>query len=415
MLETYFVAPKTLNRLRTGPSAPYIDGFADMLAQNGYAPASAIRYLRAAAHLGHFMQCQGATLADSNATTPEAFRDHLPSCRCPLSNGGRVNHHPYFGVKRFYEYLCQIGVCQSETISNVQDTEPALVTAFRCWFQTHRGVTEPTLKQYCRGATEILTALGDDPRQWDAQQVRDFFLARANLCGAGTAEKLVTALRAFLRYLSAHGLCRADLDDAVPAWARWRLTTLPRYLATEEVRRLLVACEGSSLSRLRDRAMILLLVRLGLRAGDVAGLHMADIEWETGTLRVSGKGRYEVRLPLPQEVGDALLRYLESRAPLEPNDHLFVPVIAPWRPSLSAHGVSGVVKRALQRAAIVAPIKGAHLLRHTAASEMLRQGVALDQIGSVLRHRGIDTTAYYAKVDRELLKQIVQPWPEVLQ
>ena len=415
MLETYFVAPKTLNRLRTGPSAPYIDGFADMLELNGYAPASAIRYLRAAAHLGHFMQRQGATLADSNATTPEAFRDHLPSCRCPLSNGGRVNHHPYFGVKRFYEYLCQIGVCQSETISNVQDTEPALVTAFRRWFQTHRGVTEPTLKQYCRGATEILNALGDDPRQWDAQQVRDFFLVRANLCGAGTAEKLVTALRAFLRYLSAHGLCRADLDDAVPAWASWRLTNLPRYLATEEVHRLLVACEGGSLSRLRDRAMILLLVRLGLRAGDVAGLRMADIEWETGTLRVSGKGRYEVRLPLPQEVGDALLRYLESRAPLEPNDHLFVPVIAPWRPSISAHGVSGVVKRALQRAAIVAPIKGAHLLRHTAASEMLRQGVALDQIGSVLRHRGIDTTAYYAKVDPGLLKQIVQPWPEVLQ
>jgi site-specific recombinase XerD len=415
MLETYFVAPKTLNRLRTGPSAPYIDGFADMLEQNGYAPASAIRYLRAAAHLGHFMQRQGATLADSNTTTPEAFRHHLPTCRCPLSNGGRINHHPYFGVKRFYEYLCQIGVCQSETISNVKDAEPALVTAFRRWFQTHRGVTEPTLKQYCRGATEILNALGDDPSQWDAQQVRDFFLVRAKLCGAGTAEKLVTALRAFLRYLSAHGLCRADLDDAVPAWARWRLTTLPRYLAAEEVRQLLVACEGSSLSRLRDRAMILLLVRLGLRAGDVAGLHMADIEWESGTLRVTGKGRYEVRLPLSQEVGDALLRYLESRAPLEPNDHLFVPVIAPWRPSLSAHGVSGAVKRALQRAAIVAPIKGAHLLRHTAASEMLRQGVALDQIGSVLRHRGIDTTAYYAKVDQRLLRQIVQPWPEVLQ
>jgi integrase len=159
--------------------------------------------------------------------------------------------------------------------------------------------------------------------------------------------------------------------------------------------------------------MLLLLARLGLRAGDVARLRLSDIEWENGTLRVSGKSRYEVRLPLPQDVGDGLLQYLDCR-PQVASDHVFVRTIAPFKPFVSGAGISSAVKRSLQRAGIVAPTKGAHLLRHTAATEMLRQGVSLDQIGAVLRHRSVETTAYYAKVDVALLKEIAQPWPEVL-
>lgn len=414
MLETYFVAPKTLKRLRTGPSAPYLDGFAVMLEQQGYSSASAVRYLRAAAHLGHFLQRQGATLADVDATTPEVFRRHLPTCCCPLSNGGKINHHPYFGVKRFREYLIQMGVCPRAKTVNAPPREPVLVVAFRQWFQTHRGAAEATLRLYGRGATELLNALGDDPAQWNAQQVRAFLLTRASQCGASTAEKLVTAVRAFLRYLSSHGRCQSDLDQAVPALAHWHLASLPRCLTAQEVERLIAACEGDSLARRRDRAIILLLVRLGLRAGDVAGLRLADIEWDASTLRVSGKGGYEVRLPLPQEVGEALLGYLDCRPRLSADAPLFTRTIAPVQPHLSADGVSNVVKRALQRAHIAAPAKGAHLLRHTAATEMLRNGVPLEQIGSVLRQRSIDTTAYYAKIDTALLTQIAQPWPEAL-
>jgi integrase len=180
-----------------------------------------------------------------------------------------------------------------------------------------------------------------------------------------------------------------------------------------EVDRLIATCDGRSARSLRDRAIILLLVRLGLRAGDVVRLRLADIEWASGTLRVLGKSRYEVRLPLPQDVGDAVLRYLERCTKADTTDRVFVRNIAPFRPFVSNHCVSGVVKRALRRAGIVAPVKGAHLLRHTAATQMLRQGVPLDQIGLVLRHRGIDTTARYAKVDVGLLQQIAQPWPEV--
>lgn len=228
-----------------------------------------------------------------------------------------------------------------------------------------------------------------------------------------TAQKLITAARAFLRYLSFRGECPVRLDQAVPALARWRLATLPRCLTAEEVDRIIAACNGDSIGRLRDRAIILMLARLGLRARDLAQLRLGDIEWEDGALRVMGKGRSEVRLPLPQDVGDALLCYLKCRPQVDHTDHVFLRNIAPFRPFVTGHCISGVVKRALKRAGVKSPAKGAHLLRHTAATEMLRHGVPLDRIGLVLRHRSIDTTAYYAKVDVALLKQVAQPWPEV--
>jgi integrase len=164
---------------------------------------------------------------------------------------------------------------------------------------------------------------------------------------------------------------------------------------------LIAACNGEAPARRRDRAIILLLVRLGLRAGDVVQLRLDDIEWETGSLRVAGKSRTEVRLPLPQDVGDAIAAYIDCRPKHHASAHVFLRTIAPY----------GSFRRG---AGIITPFKGAHALRHTAATEMLRHGVALEKIGLVLRHRGIDTTAYYAKADVALLKQIAQPWPEVL-
>lgn len=413
MLETYFSAPKTLARLRAGLSAPYIDGFAEALEREGYSHGAALRYLRAAAHLGQFQRQRHATLTDIDARVLDDFRRHLRRCRCPLSNGGKVNHHVFFGAKRFQDYLFRIGVSKHDLTLKAPRTEPGMVASFREWFRKHRGATEPTLRHYCRDATEILHALGEDFAEWNARRIRKFLLDRCNQCGNATAEHLITAMRAFLRYLSFRGLCRLELGQAIPSLAHWRLATLPPSLTAKEVDRLVATCDGSSPRSLRDRAIILLLVRLGLRAGDVVRLRLGDIEWASGTLRVLGKSRYEVRLPLPQDVGDAVLRYLERRTKAEGTDRVFVRNIAPFRPYISSDCVSGVVKRALRCAGIVAPVKGAHLLRHTAATQMLRHGVPLDQIGLVLRHRGIDTTARYAKVDVGLLQQIAQPWPEV--
>ena len=306
MLENYFSAPKTLKRLRTGPSAPYIDGFALTLQENGYSVGSAIRYLRAAAHLGHFLDVRGMSFTDIDAGISETFRRHLPSCCCPLSNGGTINHHVVFGVKCFHHYLLQLGVCPSESTPTPEAIEPTPITGFRHWLEVHRGASPPTIKQYCRGASELLDALSDDLGRWDVHQVRAFFLQRADQGGAATAEKRVTAVRMFLRYLIAQGQCPTGLDRAVPMQAHWRLATLPRCLTSDQLERLIAACEGNSPNRRRDLAIVLLLARLGLRAGDVANMRTVDIEWDNATVQVCGQGRYEVRLPLSQEVGDAL-------------------------------------------------------------------------------------------------------------
>jgi site-specific recombinase XerD len=413
MLENYFCAPKTLLRLRLGLSGPYIDGFADTLEHDGYTAASAVRYLRAAAHFGHFVRSKGGVLADVDASSLDAFGRHFVRCRCTQSNGGTTGYHARFGVKLFYRHLVQLGICRDLAIADDSCEEPALVITFRHWLQVHRGASEPTLRMYSRGATEAIKSLGEDVGMWTVQAVRDFVLDRASQCGAPTTQKLITSLRAFMRYLNFTGESRDDLALAVPAIASWRLARLPRCLSAEELVRVIAACDGTSIGRLRDRAILLLLSQLGLRAGDVAQLCLSDIDWNNGTLLVTGKGRYQVRLPLPQEVGNALLRYLECRPRIGHSDRVFLRSIAPVTPFSSGDGVSSVVRHALQRAGVETPHKGAHLLRHTAATEMLRNGVPLDQIGLVLRHRSIDMTAYYAKVDVALLHSIAQPWPGV--
>lgn len=410
MLETYFSAAKMLGHLRNGPSGPYLDGFAAALEQQGYGADTAVRYLRAAAHVGHVMARQGVGLTDIDLA---AFGEHLCICQCPRATGGRRNHHTIYGARLFRRHLVELGVCRSAAVVTAP-TEPKLVADFKTWLRKHRGASDATIRLYARDAAGLMTALGSDPPCWRPNDIRSYFLARASESGRGTIEKMTTSLRAFLRYLAVAGRCQARLDGAVPAYAHWQLADMPRYLSTGQVSRLIAACDGDTSARRRDRAIVLLLARLGLRAGDVAQLRLADIEWQTGSLRVCGKSRTEVRLPLPQDVGDAIAAYLECRPSACRSEAVFLRTIAPYRPFLRGDGISSVVKRAMKRAGIVSPFKGAHVLRHTAATEMLRHGVPLEKIGLVLRHRGIDTTAYYAKADIALLKQVAQPWPEAL-
>lgn len=413
MLEHYFHAPKTLRRLRAGLSGPHIDGFADALNRAGYSQATAVRYLRAAAHFGRFVERRRAVLEDVDACTVDVFARHFRRCRCPQSNGGATGYHAYFGARLFHRHLLRLGIGRGGEVAADRGAEPAPVVAFREWLRVHRGASDPTLRLYARDATELITELGEDVGTWTVLAIRKFVIERAGMCGAATTQKRITSWRAFLRYLTFAGESHTDLAAAVPAIAGWRLARLPRCLSEDELARLIAACNGTAAGCVRDRAILLLLSRLGLRAGDVARLRLTDIDWRDGTLLVAGKGRYQVRLPLPQDVGDALLRYLEQRPKVEQTDRVFLRSIAPALPFVSGDAVSSVVKHALERAGIKAPIKGAHLPRHTAATQMLRHGVPLDQIGLVLRHRSIDMTAYYAKVDIALLRGIAQTWPGV--
>ena len=414
MLERYFSQSTVLAYLRASPSGPYIDGFAAALAENGYSSTAAEGYLGAAAHLGYFMQSRGSTLADVDSAALAGFLRHLSRCRCSLPPHRKWRSYlsPH-GIKKFHRYLMQIGVAlEIQSIHEARSTQSVLVDSFCDWLKKHRGVAEPTLKDYRRNALDLLTAMGEEVEQWDAQGIRAVLLKRAGVRTPAQAKKLIVTARVFLRYLSFRGRCRPDLDQAIPPIAQWRLASQPRYLTAPEVERLIAACDGDSARTIRDRAIILLLLRLGLRASDVANLRLSDIDWENGTVRVMGKGRYEVRLPLPQDTGDALLRYLQRRLPSVDADQIFLRNNAPRKSPMTGGAVSVAVKRILRRAGVVVPRSGAHVLRYTAASTMLQHGVGLEQIGLVLRHRSLEMTAQYSKVDVSLPVRCINfaPW-----
>lgn len=189
MLENFFCAPKTLHRLRAGPSGPYIDGFADELTRSGYSGATAVRYLRAAAHLGCFVHRARANLEAVDARTLEAFARHFTRCRCPRSNGGSTGYHAYFGAKLFLRYLCQRGICRVGEVGGDGADEPALVAAFCDWLHVHRGASKPTIRLYARDATELVSDLGEDVSTWTVRAVRDFVTRRAARSGIRTNQK----------------------------------------------------------------------------------------------------------------------------------------------------------------------------------------------------------------------------------
>ena len=219
-------------------------------------------------------------------------------------------------------------------------------------------------------------------------------------------------MRAFLRFLAATGQCPDGLLHAVPRYANWQLASTPRYLEPKDVEKVIGACRGDDALGARDRAVVLLLARLGLRASEVAGLTFDDVDWQNGRIAVCGKGRRQEWLPLPQEIGDAIVVFLRLGRPTLQVPQVFTTILAPHRPMTRA-AVTHVVRSALRRAGITAPINGAHVLRHSAATAMLRNGASLAGVGAVLRHRSPRTTAHYAKVDFGLLSEIAQPWPEV--
>jgi site-specific recombinase XerD len=315
------------------------------------------------------------------------------------------------GARHFVHFLERSGFVAPAAPVPSQHPAPELLAAFEHWMRMHRGTTEATLKNYRLTIIALLHTLGEQPERFEAKSLRTFVLARARQPGIARAKTVVTAVRMFLRFLIAVDRCHPGLDQALPTIAHWRLSSLPRYLPAEAVERVLRSCDVTTAIGCRDRAVLLLLARLGLRAGDVAALQWGDIDWHDGTLCVAGKTRRHTRLPLPQEVGDALLAYAKHPQPRIPSEHVFLTVTAPLTPA-SPQTISQIAARALRRAHVESPIYGAHVLRHSAATQMLRQGASLPAIGAVLRHASVETTAHYAKVDMALLQEVVRAWPE---
>lgn len=412
MLSDYFRSPQTLKRLRSGPIGPFIEGFAEELESAGYSRITIRAHLGASGHLCHWASTKNLTIVDLDDSVGERFTRHLPHCRCRPCQGKYINSAG--GSERlFRRYLCLIGVIAPPIPENLETAEMGLVNAFRCWMKQNRGVTESTLDNYSPIIASLLESMGGDPSQLDTRNLRAFILRYAEHHRAGNLAGVTTAIRTFLRYLIAEGRCAVGLDAALPTVAVWRLSALPRYLPASDVERVVTACDPSTPTGSRDRAIILLLARLGLRGDDIVRLRIGDIDWQKANIRLSGKGRREVLLPLTQEVGDAILTYLERGRPVADSDHMFFRAIAPLRPFSNSGLVAKVVARAIDRAGVISVFRGAHVLRHSAATQMLRQGISLQDISAILRHRSVETTAQYAKVDVGLLQLVAQPWPEV--
>lgn len=376
---------------------PHVDGFKDWLAQRNYSPATITEVVRLLALWGDWVRAAGfevETLAAGLSASASVFR------------GSKTARAPQGAAALFIAHLRERNILPPERRPSLEETWPALA-AFRRWMRDQRGIKDSTLDTYQWTLVDLLASLGTDPAAYTAAAIRSFVLERAKPHGRGRAQGITVATRAYLKYLVATGQCPIGRDHAVPSFANWQLATTPRCLGQADIDRLLAACDDED--RLRDRAVILLLARLGLRASEVANLAFDEIDWVAGRITLAGKARREERLPLTQEIGDGILAYIERARPRVATARVFLTSAAPVRP-LSRIAVKCIVRRALDRAGVKSIHRGAHVLRHSAATTMLRNGASLAGVGAVLRHRSPSVTALYAKVDIGLLSEIAQPW-----
>lgn len=411
MLETYFESQLTLERLRCGPAGPHLDGFANWLDHKGYRCQTGRRLIRGASRFSTWAYSEGYTVCQCDEAILDLFRQYLTTARHLTYPCGKCT--PIFiGARHFANFLRTTDVLTSPAPVAPELIQPPLLEEFKLWMRGQRGVVESTLNGYGRVIDDLLKHVGEKPEAFEAKQLRDFVLDHSSRYRIDHVKAVITSVRMFIRFLIAVGKCAPELEAALPTIAKWRLSTLPQYLQPDEVERIIAACDPSTVLGGRDRAMILLMARLGLRAGDVAALKLSDFQWQESSVIVSGKNRRATRLPLPQEVGEAVRDYVETHRPRLESDRVFISTHAPLAP-ISPKTVSQTAKRAIQRAGVQAPSYGAHIFRHSAATNLLRQGASLQVIGLVLRHESIETTAHYAKVDLDLLHDITMSWPEV--
>jgi integrase/recombinase XerD len=409
MLTTVFSRPAWLSLIRSTPAHPLLDDFITTLAKAGYNAQTIQGHVRAAAHLSLWLGHRRRPLTRLDAGGVQAFKRHLARCQCAgFKRGAKYDGR---GAVLFLQYLRDVGMVTQSAPQPPQ--QPPLLLRFCQWMRQHRGAKDETLRAYRRVILDVLRSLGDDPTRFDARGLRAFVLSRAPQHGRSMAKQVVSALRAFVRYLTAQGLCPVGLDEAIPTIAGWKLAALPRYLPAADVERVLACCDPTTAIGARDRAVLLLLSRLGLRAGDVSNLHWRDIDWQQATVEVIGKSHRAVRLPLPQEVGDALLHHLANAPGAGRLDPIFLSSAPPLGRALGSSGISDITRRAIARAGVQAPARGARVMRHSAATSLLAQGASLQSIGVLLRHRLPDTTKVYAKVDFRVLSALARPWPEV--
>lgn len=383
----------------TGPLVPYAAGFVADLELQGYRPYPVCDQLRLLAYVSRWLEEQSLTPAD---LTDERVGELLALRRAT----GYSQWNSLKGVTPLLQYLRLLGAVPSPVANPMTPLEESL-SDFRSYLGQERGLCSGTATSYVAIARLFLEEHLDllEGRLGELT-TRDVLMFVSEQCASRNPASVVCGLRSFLRYAHLRGLT-GPLDSAIPSVANRRLASLPAVLGAQEIRALLTSCERASVLGARDFAVLTLLARLGLRAGEVSALELSDVDWRRGELRIRGKGPRVDVLPLPVDVGEALANWVRVRERCAVTN-VFTRWRAPRR-ALTSSGVSCVVAAACRRAGLN-PVF-AHRLRHAAATQMLRAGSSLPEIAQVLRHHNLLTTAIYAKVDLATLSSVAQPWP----
>ena len=391
------------SRRKPGPLGPFVEGYRAWLLGRGYSPSAVIRSLIALGHLGRWMEREALAVDQLTAAVVSAFLAEYRSDR------GRL---PTASVWPLLEYLRAVAAVPPEPRGVVEPVEQ-LVGEYREWLLGERGLAPVTVRGSEQLAHRFLTervSTGDPRgvRGVTAAEVNDFLVRECARLSIGSAGCFTYRLRSLLRYLAVRGLADPGLALAVPRVARWRDAAIPRFPTRPQIDRLFASCDRDSATGARDYAVLLLLARLGLRAVEVSRLRLDDFDWRAGEVTVDGKAHRRDRLPLPSDVGEAIVAHLKHRGRQRGEPRVFLTVHAPIRP-LDPSGVRTIVRNACRRAGIE-PVP-AHSLRRGLASDLLREGASMIDIGQVLRHNQLESTAIYAKVDLHRLCLAAAPWP----
>jgi site-specific recombinase XerD len=408
MLDRFYSDRRVLQRLRGGPLGPYMDSFAALLFEQGFARETGQHQLRLIGALSLWLERLALGVEDLDEQRIGEFLEQLAQQRVWIRHTRAV-------LFLLLGHLRVAGILPMPVVE-VDDTPIGqMEREFARYLLEQRGLSPTTVQRQLPLIRWFLgERFGAGPLLLSELAVADVTRFVLRCCRPGTTrrgEAIVTALRSFFRFLRLRGDLAIDLAAAVPRAAYWRLSGLPKSLPAEQVQRLVESCDRGRPVGQRNHAVLLLLARLGLRAGEIVALRLEDLDWQAAELTVRGKGRRQDRLPMLEDVGAALAAYLHHGRPRCSTRRVFVRSRAPYRELGHASTVSTIVRRALQRAGLNPPSQGAHLLRHSLATEMLRRQASLGEIGEILRHRQPSTTEIYAKVDLEALRALAQPWP----
>ena len=407
-IEFYFKRPCCLARMRYGPLGAYIDQYGAYLQTGGFPQSTGRHKLRLAVSLSVWLNRRQLCTGDLDEACCEQFLKHRARTHIP-------NNHDRIGLRELLAILRTMGVISLPAPVMLDPCEQVL-QQFRNYLLHERDLSVRTARKYPDIILVFLRGrFGSRSADWSelsAQVLVNYVQSCArrqySLAYLGL---ICTALRSFLNHLVLRDEVSPELICALPTVWNWKFAMLPRYLSTQQVRQVLDHCDRRTWIGMRDYAILLLLARLGLRANEVCTLTLDDIDWRSGQLTINAKGGSRAQMPLPADVGQAIASYLQAVPRRTACRRLFLRELAPHVGLRSPNAISCIVATALQRASIQTPFKGAHILRHTLATQMLQGGASLEEIGHLLRHRSPDTTRIYAKVDLAALHTLALPWP----